>query len=118
MTDATKASEVAERLEAKAEQHRFAASQSSLGDGSPYKDAAELFEAAASLIRALNERVERLEGALSGLVDDINGLIEESDGVYGLHLNGDPSPWSELVEGGRFERLTHLSIATAALERK
>lgn len=30
-------------------------------------------------------------------------LINESKGVYGLHLNGDPSPWEELLEGGRFE---------------
>jgi hypothetical protein len=27
---------------------------------------------------------------------------------YGLHLNGDPSPWDELLPGGRFERLTNL----------
>jgi len=46
--------------------------------------------------------------AVVGLVDDIDGLIGESTGVYGLHLNGNPSPWDELTEGGRFERLTHL----------
>lgn len=30
-------------------------------------------------------------------------LIDESQGVFGLHLNGDPSPWEELRSGGKFE---------------
>lgn len=30
-------------------------------------------------------------------------LIAESQGVFGLHLNGVNSPWSELCEGGRYE---------------
>lgn len=36
--------------------------------------------------------------AASGLaaVDD---LIASSQGVFGLHLNGDPAPWSELLDG-------------------
>lgn len=72
---------------------------------------------AASLIRSQAARIEKLEKALRGLTDDISGLIDESEGVYGLHLNGDPSPWDELVAGGRFERLTHLPDAAAALER-
>jgi len=33
----------------------------------------------------------------------VEALINESRGVFGLHLNGDPSPWSELRTGGRFE---------------
>jgi|GEM_PF-5239675 len=33
----------------------------------------------------------------------VEALINESRGVFGLHLNGDPSPWSELRMGGRFE---------------
>jgi hypothetical protein len=53
--------------------------------------------------------------AVSGLVDDIECLIDESEGVYGMHLNGDPSPWSELESGGRFERLTHLPIVKGLL---
>ena len=32
-------------------------------------------------------------------------LTLESSGVYGLHLNGDPSPWQEILAGGRFERV-------------
>ena len=69
------ASEVAERLEAKAEQHRFAASQSSLGDGSPYNDAAELFEAAASLIRAQSERERVLVAAASKLMTLVEPMV-------------------------------------------
>ncbi|MDE2107280.1 MAG: hypothetical protein KGL39_59330 [Patescibacteria group bacterium] len=57
-----------------------------------------------------------LREALQGLHDDIDGLMGESSGVYGLHLNGDPSPWGELIPGGRFERLEHLDIARAALQ--
>jgi hypothetical protein len=33
----------------------------------------------------------------------VEDLIDASDGVYGLHLNGDNSPWDELIEGGSFE---------------
>lgn len=33
----------------------------------------------------------------------VQSLISESDGVYGLHHNGDPSPWSELQKGGYYE---------------
>jgi regulator of replication initiation timing len=33
----------------------------------------------------------------------VGGLIDESEGVYGLHLNGDEAPWDELLPGGRFE---------------
>jgi hypothetical protein len=34
------------------------------------------------------------------LVED---LINSSNGVYGLHLNGDPAPWDDLLTGGWFE---------------
>ncbi len=81
MSDAINPGDVAERLEAKAEQHRFAASQSSLGDGSPYKDAAELFEAAASLIRAQSERERVLVEALKPFADAI--AWEEAEGNFG-----------------------------------
>lgn len=57
----------------------------------------------------------RLLEALSALLDDIEALIGESAGVYGLHLTGDASPWSELEEGGRFERLSSMSRAREAI---
>lgn len=46
---------------------------------------------------------------------EVQDLIGESHGVYGLHLNGDESPWGELEKGGRFERLTLLNEALAAI---
>lgn len=55
-------------------------------------------------------KVTRLQSALdaaladnAALVEMINDLIYDSAGVYGLHLNGDPAPWAELMQGGRFE---------------
>jgi hypothetical protein len=33
----------------------------------------------------------------------VNNLIDESDGVDGLHLNGDVAPWKDLQQGGKFE---------------
>lgn len=48
---------------------------------------------------------------LKGLVADIQGLMSESEGVAGLHRNGDVAPWDELEPGGRFERLSSLSAA-------
>lgn len=32
----------------------------------------------------------------------VESLIEESQGVYGLHLNGYPAPWSEIRGDGRY----------------
>ena len=70
---------------------------------------------------ALGARVEELEGALriyKAAVDDMQDLIEESGGVYGLHMNGDPSPWSELLEGGPFEDWLGSVSQASALSRK
>ena len=56
-----------------------------------------------------------IENAAQGLIDDIDCLMAESEGVAGLHLNGDLAPWGELEPGGRFERLTHLDLLRDAL---
>ena len=48
---------------------------------------------------SLRRRVGQLEAGLNA----VQGLIDESGGVYGLHDNGDSSPWDELLAGGRFE---------------
>lgn len=62
------------------------------------------------------EAQAKLREALERAVSDIADLIAESEGVYGLHQNGDPSPWSELLAGGRFEDwLGSLDAAFAAL---
>ena len=63
-------------------------------------------------------KVERQSAALKLAKDalgEMQDLIDESYGVYGLHLNGDESPWSELEQGGRFERLITLNEALAAI---
>ena len=52
---------------------------------------------------ACARRLEReLAVARKGL-EAIASLIDESNGIGGLHLNGDFAPWSELRTGGRFE---------------
>lgn len=48
---------------------------------------------------------------LRAVVSEVEDLIGESCGVYGLHLNGDAAPWSELVAGGRFERIASVAAA-------
>ncbi len=64
-------------------------------------------------VERLNAEAARLEGeksklreALSGAVQCFDNLMSDSGGVYGLHLNGDPAPWSELTSGGHFEDWT------------
>ena len=42
-------------------------------------------------------------GRLRNAVDAVEVLIGNSDGVSGLHLNGDIAPWESLRTGGRFE---------------
>ena len=68
------------------------------------------------IVRIAGQRNEMGE-ALSELLNEVDGLIGESTGVAGLHLNGDVAPWSELEEGGRFERLSSMSKARAAIAR-
>lgn len=64
----------------------------------------------------LRDRNAALLSALSGLSEAVHDLIGHSEGVAGLHLNGDLAPWSSLTEGGRFEAwLLALSDADAML---
>lgn len=56
------------------------------------------------------------EDTLRRLVDDLCILVGESDGVYGLHKNGDLSPWSEILPGGSFVRLSAMQDAVALCE--
>lgn len=54
-------------------------------------------EAAVSAIEDYYTRV-MAQGIL-----EIEELMNESKGIYGLHLNGDVSPWEELRSGGKYE---------------
>lgn len=61
---------------------------------------------------------KELLDSLQSLVGSVYGLIHESNGVYGLHLNGDSAPWSELTEGGHFEEwLLPLSEASDVIDK-
>lgn len=40
--------------------------------------------------------------ALEQLLKDVDDLMGSSEGVAGLHHNGELAPWSELAEGGQF----------------
>ena len=51
---------------------------------------------------ALKERDEALAYA-ERLRDSIEALMASSDGVAGLHLNGEIASWGEITEGGRFD---------------
>lgn len=46
-----------------------------------------------------DKEIHRLRLAMK----DIAILIDNSQGVAGLHLNGDVAKWSDLLIGGRFE---------------
>lgn len=52
--------------------------------------------------RNLKAQVTKLQVVLAELVHDVEELVAHSGGVYGLHLNGDPAPWSDLLSGGRY----------------
>lgn len=58
----------------------------------------------------------RLREALANLVHEIDDLVSESEGVAGLHLNGDVAEWDDLLPGGPYERLSSLNDARAALK--
>ena len=60
---------------------------------------------------------KRIETLTKGL-ESIDMLIRESAGVFGLHMNGDPSPWSELHTSGRFgEWLMDFDLAMMDIEK-
>ena len=68
----------------------------------------ELHKAAQALEDSLSpyqlaRRLLEAEERYNHIKHDINYLISNSDGVAGLHLNGDVAPWTDLLEGGRHE---------------
>jgi hypothetical protein len=74
-------------------------------------------EAVLAHIDAVEAERDRYRQRMQTLVDDVDALISDSDGVAGLHRNGDLAPWSELTAGGRFETwLGSLEEARQALE--
>lgn len=71
-----------------------------------------LISAVGTELLELDKQSAELLAALEKLTGDITALMDESLGVYGLHKNGDPAPWGELVAGGRYEEWL-LSISNA-----
>lgn len=53
--------------------------------------------------RSSDAAIKELVEALDKACRSINDLIESSEGVAGLHLNGDVASWGSLRAGGRFE---------------
>ncbi len=66
-------------------------------------------------LQAAEQDAEDLAAELQQLTDCVEDLVGESDGVAGLHLNGDMAPWGEISSGGQYERLPDFSDVHAAL---
>lgn len=64
-----------------------------------------------ALLAHLERERDEARSHLQAVVSEVQNLIGESHGVYGLHLNGDAAPWSEIVAGGRFERIASVDAA-------
>lgn len=67
-----------------------------------HEDFLQLFSHIAEL-EAARQKGEEERERLMRAIKAVQDLINESHGVYGLHLNGDLSPWDELLEGGKYE---------------
>ena len=62
---------------------------------------------------------DRLLVAATKLADDLHNLIGESEGVAGLHRNGDVADWESLMAGGRNEQwLMSLDALDAMLAKE
>lgn len=94
-------------------------------------DDAGTYEADEELVRRALKRLSDLEHRpaikpvpdakarelLNLLLDDLDALIDNSEGVTGLHLNGDVASWESLREGGTFETwLMRMDEARAFLD--
>lgn len=55
------------------------------------------------MVKALVEERDALAAHIDDVHRSINDLIGESEGVAGLHKNGDIASWGDLLEGGHFE---------------
>ena len=81
------------------------------------KERDEVAAQARMLDRMVDERDEQLAATLAACeakdaaLQEFVDLMSESYGLTGFHQNGDIAPWSEVEEGGRFERLTSLNNA-------
>ena len=56
----------------------------------------------ARLTAERDARQADLAKAAIAALHDIDDLVANSEGVSGLHMNGDMAPWSEIMDGGAF----------------
>jgi hypothetical protein len=54
-------------------------------------------------IEQLKEQLLAAESDAAAMRKAFDDLVAESDGVAGLHLNGEVVPWADLCAGGRYE---------------
>jgi len=81
-------------------------------DGFPNRDVPECID---GIIKDLCYKVDTLSTGIKA----VRSLINESQGVAGLHLNGDIVEWSELEAGGRSEEwLGDLNYSEDAITEK
>jgi hypothetical protein len=59
-------------------------------------------------VRELRESLENLRHIAARHVDELDDLRGRSEGVYGLHHNGDEAPWIDVFPGGYYEQLSAL----------
>jgi hypothetical protein len=64
---------------------------------------AEIKSRVAAKVAEFRAEVEGEMARLRAGIEAVEGLINDSQGVYGLHLNGDCAPWETLRTGGQFE---------------
>jgi len=91
--------------------------------GSPAQARAQYLAAALVHLRAIAEGIPAVlkrtpvdvRELAALVVQEVDDLIGESEGVAGLHHNGDVAPWGDLEPGGEYERLTSLNDLRAAL---
>ena len=77
-----------------------------------------LVAAVGTQLLELEQQRDGLLVALEELASDVEALMKESGGVYGLHQNGEPAPWAELVAGGKHEEwLLSLSDAVELIAK-
>lgn len=64
---------------------------------------------------AIDTATDKLRGMLLAVVTAFQNLVSESDGVAGLHKNGELASWITLCRGGRFEEWCGVFDDAAAL---
>jgi hypothetical protein len=57
----------------------------------------------------LRQALESLRELAARHIDELDDLRGRSEGVYGLHKNGDEAPWCDVFPGGHYEQISALT---------